>query len=234
MDRHTRKQLKGDKFAQEVGHTFEFVSEHRTEIVRYGGIAAAVLVVAIGVYMYQKHATTVREDALADALKIEDAKISPTPQPPNMTFATEQEQEAAWNKAFTDVSTKYRGTQEGAIAGLYLGGRMVEKGSVDAGTKILKDVADSAPKDYAALARVSLAQAYAGQGKIEDAKKLMQDVIDHPTYLFSKEQAQIELAGMLAQSDPAAARKILDPLRTGRTAVSRAAITAMGKVPQAN
>src|SRR5215471_4441583 len=234
MDRHTRKQLKGDKFAQEVGHTFEFVSEHRTEIVRYGAIAAAVLVIAVGVYMYQKHATTVREDALADALKIEDAKISPSPQPPNMTFATEQEQEAAWNKAFTDVSTKYRGTQEGAIAGLYLGGRMIEKGSVDAGTKILKDVADSAPKDYAALAKVSLAQAYAGQGKIEDAKKLMQDVIDHPTYLFSKEQAQIELASMLAQSDPAAARKILDPLRTGRTAVSRAAITAMGKVPQAN
>src|SRR6516165_8591167 len=128
MDRRTRKQLKGDKFAQEVGHTFEFVTEHRIDIMRYGAIAAAVLVVAGGIYFYQKHATTVREDALADALKIEDAKISPTPQPPNMTFATEQEQEAAWNKAFSDLAVNYRGTQEGAIGGIYMGGRLAEQG----------------------------------------------------------------------------------------------------------
>jgi len=234
MDRRTRKQLKGDKFAQEVGHTFEFVTEHRDEIVRYGAIAAAVLLIAGGVYFYQRHTVSVREEALAQALRIEDAKISATPQPPNMTFATEQEQQSAWNKAFTDLATKYRGTQEGAIAGLYLGDRLVEKGSVDAGIKVLKEVADSAPKDYAALAKIALAQAYAGQGKIDEAKKLMQDVSDHPTYLVSKELALIELADMLARTDPAAARKILDPLRTARTAVSRAAITAMGRVPQAN
>jgi predicted negative regulator of RcsB-dependent stress response len=234
MDRSTRKKLKSDKFAQEVGHTFEFVTEHRTDVIRYGSVAVAVLLIAGGVYFYQRHAAGVREDALAQALKIEDAKISPTPQPPNMTFATQQEQEAAWNKAFTDVATKYRGTQEGAIAGLYLGSRLADKGKIDESIKTLKDLIDSAPKDYAGLAKISLAEAYAGQGKMDEAKKLMQDVIDHPTILVSKEQAQIELASMLASSDPAAARKLLEPLRTARTAVSRAAITAGGKLPQAN
>src|SRR6516225_6783070 len=115
MDRSTRKKLKSDKFAQEVGHTFEFVTEHRTDVIRYGSVAVAVLLIAGGVYFYQRHAAGVREDALAQALKIEDAKISPTPQPPNMTFATQQEQEAAWNKAFSDLAANYRGTQEGAI-----------------------------------------------------------------------------------------------------------------------
>jgi predicted negative regulator of RcsB-dependent stress response len=234
MDRYTRKKLKSDKFAQEVGHTFEFVTEHRTDIIRYGSAAVAVLLIAAGIYFYQKHSASVREDALAQALRIEDAKISATPQPPNMTFATQQEQEAAWNKAFTDLATKYRGTQEGAIASLYLGSRLADKGKIDESVKTLKDVIDSAPKDYAALAKVSLAEAYAGQGKIDDAKKLMQDVIDHPTMLVSKEQAQIELAEMLGNADPATARKLLEPLRTGRTAVSRAAITATGKIPQAN
>ncbi|MBV8843443.1 MAG: hypothetical protein JO307_11595 [Bryobacterales bacterium] len=234
MDRYTRKQLKSDKFAQEVGHTFEFMTEHRTDLVRYGSLALAVLLIAGGIYLYQKHTATVREEALAQALRIEDAKISATPQPPNMTFATQAEQEAAWNKAFTDVATKYRGTQEGAIAGLYLGSRLAEKGKVDEGMKWLKDVADSAPKDYASVAKVSLSEAYAGQGNLTEAKKLMQDVIDHPTTLVSKDMAQIELARMLASTDPAAARKLLDPLRTARTAVSRAAITEMGKIPQAN
>lgn len=234
MDRHTRKQLKQDKFAQEVGQTFEFVTEHRQDLIRYGAIAAVVVLIAGGVYYYQKHAASLREQALAQALVIEDAKVSPTPQPPNMTFATDAEKDAAWNKAFTDLATKYRGTQEGAIAGLYLASRLAEKGKLDESIKTLKDVVDSAPKDYASLAKVSLAEAYAGQGNLTEAKKLMQDVVDHPTVLVSKDMAQIELAGMIAPTDPAAARKLLDPLRTARTAVSRAAITAMGKIPQAN
>jgi len=234
MDRHTRKQLKSDKFAQEVGHTFEFMTEHRRDVIRYGSIAAVVILIAGGIYFYQKHTGSVREEALAQALRIEDAKISPTPQPPNMTFATQAEQDAAWNKAFTDVATKYRGSQEGAIAGLYLGSRLAEKGKIDESMKWLKDVAESAPKDYGSVAKVSLAEAYAGQGNLTEAKKLMQDVIDNPTTLVSKDMAQIELAGMLSSTDPAAARKLLDPLRTARTAVSRAAITEMGRIPQAN
>ena len=49
VDRVTRKELKADRFAQEVGHTVEYVSEHRKQVIRYGTIAAAVLVVVIGV-----------------------------------------------------------------------------------------------------------------------------------------------------------------------------------------
>jgi predicted negative regulator of RcsB-dependent stress response len=234
MNRITRKQLKSDKFAQEVGHTFEFLTEHRTDFVRYGAIALVALIIGGGIYFYHRHTVNTREDALAQALRVEDAQVSPTPQPPNMTFATQEEKDKAWDKAFMEVSTKYQGTQEGAIAGLYLGGRLAEKGKVDEATKVFKQVIDSAPKEYATLAKISLAQAYAGVGKVDDAKKVMQDVIDHPTYLVSKEQAQIELAQILEKTDPAAARKILDPLRTARTAVSRAAINEMGRVPQAN
>src|ERR1051326_1488612 len=229
MKRQTRKQLKSDKFAQEVGHTFEFVTEHQSDIIKYGSIGLVAALIAGGIYFYMRHTATVRETALAQAIKVDDAVINATPQPPNMTFVTQEEKDKAWNQAFTDVSVKYRGSQEGAIAGLFLGGRLAEKGKVDEAAKIFKDVADSGPKDYAALAKISLAQTYAGQGKVDDAKKLMQDVIDHPSSLVSKEQAQIELAQILERSDPAAARKILEPLRTARTAVSRAAIAEMGK-----
>ena len=46
MDRYTRKNLKTDKFAQEVTHGFEFLSEHSTDVKRYAAIALAVLVLA--------------------------------------------------------------------------------------------------------------------------------------------------------------------------------------------
>ncbi len=43
MRRLTRKQLKTDKFAQDVGLTFSFLKEHREETIRYGLIALAVV-----------------------------------------------------------------------------------------------------------------------------------------------------------------------------------------------
>jgi hypothetical protein len=39
LDRHTRKDLKTDKFAVEVGHTFDYISEHRSQVKRYALIA---------------------------------------------------------------------------------------------------------------------------------------------------------------------------------------------------
>ena len=44
MDRLTRKDLKTDKFAEEIGHTFEFLSEHSSQVQRYGIIAAVILI----------------------------------------------------------------------------------------------------------------------------------------------------------------------------------------------
>ena len=65
MDRHTRKNLKTDKFAQEVSHTFDFLSDHRTETIRYGSIGLAVILVLAGIYFYRGHAQSVREEVLA-------------------------------------------------------------------------------------------------------------------------------------------------------------------------
>ena len=44
MARITRKELKSDKFALEVGQTVSFFEEHRQEILRYGAIALGVAV----------------------------------------------------------------------------------------------------------------------------------------------------------------------------------------------
>ena len=94
-------------------------------------------------------------------------------------------------------------------------------------------VIDNGNANYAALAKIALAQVYASQNKISDARKLIQSVIDHPAATVSKEAATIALAHLLAPTDPGAARKLLEPLRgSERAAVSRQAITALSELPK--
>lgn len=231
MNRQTRKNLKSDKFAQEVTHTFEFVTEHRNEVIRYGSIAVAVIVAAAAIFFYVRHQATVRQDALAQALRIDLANIGANPsQPAAMTFATAEEKDKARQKAFSELAAKYHGSQEGSIAAMYLASDAADKGNLADAEKRYRDIMDSAPKAYAAMARMALVQVYQAEGKTTDAEKLLREQIANPTATVSKEQAIIELAVLQAKADPCAARKALEPLRTDRTAISRAAVQALGDI----
>jgi predicted negative regulator of RcsB-dependent stress response len=232
VDRITRKKLKTDKFAQEVGETWDILTEHQAEIKRYGPIVLALALIAGGIYFYVHHQASVREEALAQAMRIDNAVINVNPQPPNLNFPTQEAKDKAELQAYQDLAVKYRGTREGAIGGIYVAAQAADKGDMDQAAKLYKDVVDSAPADYASVARVSLASIYASQGKMDEAEKMMRYVIDHPTALVSKDQATLELGEILAQSNPQEARKLLEPLRTARTAISRVAIDQLGDIPQ--
>ena len=235
MDRLTRKDLKTDKFAQEVGHTVEFVSEHRSQVIRYGALALVVVAIIAGYLIYSRHQATLREDLLSKAMRIDDAVVSATPQPPLLNFATAEEKEKARIAAYTELSTKYPGTQEGAMAQMVLASVQIEKGQIDQAEKIYKEVADSAPAPFASVAKVSLAEIYSSQGKTADAEKLLRDLIANPTTFVSKESATLALAELLAKSKPEEARKMLEPLSNSpRSAISRAAVSQLGKLTQAS
>jgi predicted negative regulator of RcsB-dependent stress response len=167
-------------------------------------------------------------------MRVEDSQVSNNPVPPNLTFKTVEEKDQAWNKAFTDLATKYRGSREGAIGGIFLASKAADKGNLPEAEKLYKDVVDSAPSDFASMASLSLASVYAAEGKQAEAEKLLRDLIKNPTTLVSKEEASIDLAGILMKTNPTEARKVLEPLRVGRSAVSRAAVTMLGNLPQNN
>ncbi len=232
MDRYTRKNLKTDKFALEVTHTWEILSEHRSEVIRYSAIGLAVIVLAAGIYFYRHHQAGVREQALAQAMRIDDATVGPNVQPTNLHFDTAEEKEKALVKAYSDLATKYRGSQEGAIAALYLASRSADQGNLADAERRYKDIVDSAPKPYAAMARLSLAQVYEGEGKDADAEKVLRTAVAHPEVTVSKAEASIALAQLLAKTKPDEAQKILEPLRTENSAVSRAAVQALAEMAQ--
>ena len=235
MNRITRKELKSDKFAQEVSNTWEFLTAHPAEVKRYGAIAAAVLVLAGGIFFYTRYQQNARRAALEHALAMDDATVGPQqPGAPigQMNFPTQDAKDKALKDTFTSLGSKYRGTQEGAIGELYLGAATADKGELRDAEKVYKEAADSAPDAYASVAKISLAQIYASEGNTAEAEKILRGLIAKPTVFVSKEEATIVLAQLLLHSNPQEARKLLEPLRNSRTAVSSKAIATLGLIPQ--
>jgi hypothetical protein len=229
LDRLTRKELKSDHFALEVQHGVEYVSGHRRQMGLYGGIAAALAVIVLGVYLYRQHTHAVRQEALAGALQIVNAQVGPQQNEYILAFPTEDARKQAAVKTLTDVVNGFSGSEEGNIADYMLGSMAANDGNLPDAEKRLKRVADSGSGNASSLAKLALAQVYAAENKQADAERVARELMDHPTAVVSKEQATFALAHILEDTKPGEARKLLEPYRSSdRPNLSRAAINALG------
>jgi predicted negative regulator of RcsB-dependent stress response len=211
--RISRKELKSDKFAQEVGLTVTFFEEHQKDVVRYGAIAVAVVLLIVGYIVYRGHQRVAREEALTQAISLQEMPVAA---PDGKGFPTQAAKDQATLKAFTDLSTKYSGTDEGYIAVYYTGSINADAGKLADAEKYFLQVADHADSTYASLAKLSLADIYFSDGRADQGEKLLRDLIAHPTVFVSQDAATITLARHLAAKNPAEARKLLSPIKGGR------------------
>ncbi len=234
MDRQLKKVVKNDEFKEQVWHSIDFVKQHRDDAKKYGAIALAVLVVAGGIYFYINHQSEAREEALAAALRIDQATVGSNVQAANLHFDSKEEKDKATQKAFHDVAAKYPGTQESAIALINLGQAAVDRGDLEEGEKDFKSIVDSAPSAYSSQAALALAQLYSIKGKDADAVKLLDNLIKNPTIAVSKEEAQLALARITVKSDPAGTCKTLEGLQKSRNAISKAAVSEAGEICRQN
>lgn len=233
MDRLTRHELKSDKFVEEVGQTVHFLEAHKPQLMKYGGIAVAVLVLAGAGYFLMKSRAADRQAAMFDAMETYNAPVMPQNPPEGVkAFRTEAERQAAIQKELGLMVEKYSGSDEAAVATYLLGVNAADNGKLDDAERYLKAAINDAGKDYAALAKSSLADIYASQGKTADAEKLLREVIASPSVLMSKELASLNLAKVLAKTKPEEAKKLLEPLRSSTGPVSRAAIQAYAEMGQ--
>jgi predicted negative regulator of RcsB-dependent stress response len=230
VDRAHRRELKHDKFIEQVGHSVEYAADHKSQIIKYGAAVVIVLIAVFGWYFYSNQQRVVRQQALRDAMRVQEAQIGPSTSQFVLSFPSEAEKDKAVEKAFTELSNKYSGSAEGAIARYFLGIAAADDGKLAEAEKHFKAVAETGDETYASQAKLSLAQVYEATGRAADAEKLLRSMIDDPTILVSKEQATIALGRLLAKTKPEEARKLLEPLRTERGPVSRAAISALGEM----
>jgi predicted negative regulator of RcsB-dependent stress response len=232
VSRITRKELKTDKFALEVGHTVTFFEEHRTQFLRYGAVALAVIVLIAGYMLYSRRQHSVREQALARAIQIQEAPVGPPSPGLNSSFPTQEAKDEAALKAFAEVAAKYDGKTEGYIAQYYVASIQGDQGKLAEAEKAFKQVADHGEQKYASLAKLSLSQIYFADGRADQGEALLRDLIAHPSLFVSSDQATITLARYLIPKKPEEARKLLDPLRTKQGAVGQVAISMSSDLPQ--
>ena len=231
MARITRKELKSDKFALEVQHGLTFFEAHQKEILRYGGIALAVIALAFGAGTYRRHQQSLRQQTLARAIQVQETGVGPVVPGGASMFPTQQVKDEVAIKAFADVKAKYAGSDEAEIAAYYTASIRADQGNMAEAEKGFLEVAQKGNERYASLAKLSLAQVYFAEGKADLAEKTLRDLAAHPTMFVSADQANLALARGLLPTKPAEARKILDPLRNRQGATGQVALSLYSQLP---
>jgi predicted negative regulator of RcsB-dependent stress response len=229
----TRKELlKQDKFTVEAGNTFDWISEHRKEVTRYGGIALAVILVVAAVFYYRSSQNSVREQVLGEAIALQNAPVGQAAPAGGPSFPTQTAKDDGVKKAFTKLASDYSGSEEAWIAKYYLGSQALQAGNVDEARKQYQDVADHAEPNYASLAKLALAQLDFAQNRLAEAETILKGLMDKPTDLVSKSQATFTYAKVIASTKPAEARKLLSQLAGQPGDVGQLATAAEGDLPQ--
>lgn len=232
MARITRKELKSDKFAEDVGLTVTFFEEHQKDVVRYGGIGLGVIVLIAGFFLYRSHEHTARQQALAAAIRVQETPVATVAVNPSIqTFPTQAAKNQAALKAFSDLKSKYSGSEEAQIAEYYMGNVYADQGNLIEAEKSFLDLSDHGDKDYASLGKLSLADIYFADGRAAQGEKLLRDLMDNPTIFVSKDQAAIALARNLTGKNNAEARKLLAPIKDGRSQVASIARGMYSQLP---
>jgi tetratricopeptide (TPR) repeat protein len=221
MDRITRKSLKDDRFAAEVTHSVEFLARHRRQSLIYGGIALAVVVLVIGMYLYRQNRRSAAHEALYKALETYRALVTEEERPGRVTFRTQQEKNEKALRDFQAVVNDFSGT-EATVAGYYLGLVYRDMGQLDEAQKQLEEVISRNRSEVASLARLALAEVYVAQNKPDQARQQYDHLLKNPTTAVPESRTQLEMARFLGRQDPAEARKLLEELskRTGTASVA--------------
>lgn len=234
MDKATRDVLKSDPIASELTHAVEYAAKNRARVIRWGAIALVVLAIIAGFLYYRDRMAAERQAALAVALRVRDAQIGnpPGPDDPRQYFNTLGEKQAALRKSLIDVITKYSGSNEASLSHYQLGVLSADEGKAKEAEDQFKQAEASGSGEYKAAAQWALQEIYVGDGRTKEAEAILRNFVAKPTDLVSKEQASIELAKLIAKTNPTEARALVEPLsRVDRSAVARYAQSVLVTLP---
>jgi hypothetical protein len=232
LTRHELKeQLQHDQFTDAVSNVVGYTASHRLSFIRWGIAAGVVLVLGCAIWWYMSYQKSLRQQDLGAALSLMDAQVGPSNDYAK-TFATEDAKQQALIKALSGVVQKDGGSHEGQLAQYYLGTLKARTNDVKGAESDLRAVAD-AKGESSPLAKIALAQLYAGQNRLTEAQALLRSIVNSPTNLVSKAQAQILLAQLTQPTDPKQAKTVLQSIEKTdrqRAAISRAADALSGQL----
>ncbi len=149
MDRQHRRDLKHDKFVDEIGSLSDRARQNQKLLY---AITASVVVLAVliyGIFFYRSNKEQKAQRALAEAIDtLESPLQAPAGQPPTpkAKFKTDAERSAAAEKQFRGLQAKYSGTDGADVAKLYLARLDAARGDTATARKLLREFAADHPK----------------------------------------------------------------------------------------
>ena len=204
-DHISRKELKQDKVRETIEHGAEAVLSHTR-------IASIVLLVAIvvaagyfGWKIYSDRQTAQAQAALDDAMKVFNAAILQPGQPSlpgEVSYMDPAQRSQDAEVKLSAVAAKYPNTKPGRLARYYAALCMMDMDKLNQATEELNKLDTGSDKELAALANFQRALIAERTGKTDQAIQLLRALADSGSILVPKPMVQLELAGILRQSNP--------------------------------
>jgi predicted negative regulator of RcsB-dependent stress response len=212
----SRKELKKDEIRDTLSHGAEAIYSHQRQVWVYGGIVLLAVVAVLGWRFYTQNQTTRASAALADAMKVYQARIRAAGEPAapdEVTYVDEKNKFGDAAKKFTEVAGRYPRTRPGQLARYYAGLSLEKLERYDEAENDLQTLQNSNDETLSALARFKLAQVYDKAGKSPQAVQLYQQLADKPTLFVPKPIVLMALADHFSHSDPTQAAKLYKQIK---------------------
>lgn len=218
MARLTRQELRKDEFATRFAAFQEFFLQNQRTIVIGTAAVAVALGIALGGTYYVRSRETRASYAFAQALAAFHAPVGqnvpPTASPNTPHFKTAEEKYQQAYKQFSEVAGRYSLLSQGKFARYYAALCERDLGKMSEAEKELSAVAAGRDRDLAALAKMALAGVYEQTSRNEQAEKLYQELVNHPTNTVPKATSQLALAELYQKTKPAEATELYKKIQT--------------------
>lgn len=182
MDRQQRRDLKHDKFVDEVGTWSTRARENQRLLITITAGALILAVLVYGVYFYRSNREQKGQDALAKGIETYESPLLPAAgaQPVvGAKFKTAADRTVAAEKQFKDVETIASGTDAAGVASLYLAEIAAGKGDIaGARTSLQKYLSDNPKSLLANGARYSLFRLRIDNGEAPQVSQELQAEIN--------------------------------------------------------
>ena len=227
-----RKDLKRDRFVEEVTHQVEYFSGHRKQFIA-GGISLVVaLVGGVGYWTYSRDRHVSANADLQEAINLFHGVVSMEEMPGIETFSTQGERIEAVTRALDAISLEFSGTAAAAGASYYSGLLDREQGNKMEAQSHFEQAVRGTGSEYPALARLALGALLFESGDEESAREQFRLVVERPTRTVSRDRATIELARTFIKSDPQQARDLLSAIQAENGAASSIAAALLATLAE--
>jgi tetratricopeptide (TPR) repeat protein len=176
-----------------------FAGKGRTLLYAIG--AVVVLAILLGIFVsWNRRSNAQAQAALGKAIETAEAQVSDQPQPAGSTiktFKTDKERAEAAIAEFQSVAEKYPTVKDKANYFIAVNRLSVDRA---AGVAELENLSKTGG-EVGTLSKFALAQAYAGDGKFDDAARLYQEIAGLNDSIVAKDTVNFALASVYEKQD---------------------------------